>query len=239
VLAALSRRRSRVQIPSGPLGQDSCTSCPPGQVAQSVERAAENRKVGGSIPSLPTTFPLVSGPGACLPCQDDREIPRLDSGTDREQRAMSRTLVQVIAQVAVFLEFADESVLNLDAAVKQQEDMARHRPGQVPGRGQRSEGAGAVVFHRHPPGATTPSTPPSRCARAAGLWWWADCSSGAGRLRKAAPGRSSRSWPTSWGRACGGRPRPRPGSPRAAAPSDSCGHRSRHPRQCGSSGSRV
>jgi hypothetical protein len=27
----------------------------PGQVAQSVERAAENRKVGGSIPSLPTT----------------------------------------------------------------------------------------------------------------------------------------------------------------------------------------
>jgi hypothetical protein len=40
------------------------------------------------------------------------------------QRAMSRTLVQVLAQVAVFLEFADESVLNLDAAVKQQEDMA-------------------------------------------------------------------------------------------------------------------
>jgi hypothetical protein len=37
---------------------------------------------------------------------------------------MSRTLVQVIAQVAVFLEFADESVLNPDAAVKQQEDMA-------------------------------------------------------------------------------------------------------------------
>jgi hypothetical protein len=30
----------------------------PGQVAQSVERAAENRKVGGSIPSLPTTFAL-------------------------------------------------------------------------------------------------------------------------------------------------------------------------------------
>ena len=27
---------------------------PLGQVAQSVERAAENRKVGGSIPSLPT-----------------------------------------------------------------------------------------------------------------------------------------------------------------------------------------
>jgi len=31
---------------------------------------------------------------------------------------MSRTLVKVIAQVAVFLEFADESVLSLDAAVK-------------------------------------------------------------------------------------------------------------------------
>ena len=38
------------------------TSCllSPGQVAQSVERAAENRKVGGSIPSLPTTSALVS-----------------------------------------------------------------------------------------------------------------------------------------------------------------------------------
>jgi hypothetical protein len=33
---------------------------PHGQVAQSVERAAENRKVGGSIPSLPTPFVLVS-----------------------------------------------------------------------------------------------------------------------------------------------------------------------------------
>ena len=44
----------------------------PGQVAQSVERAAENRKVGGSIPSLPTTSP----PGvrdlscAMIPLQD-------------------------------------------------------------------------------------------------------------------------------------------------------------------------
>jgi hypothetical protein len=38
---------------------------------------------------------------------------------------MSQTLVQVIAQVIVFLEFADESVLNPDTAVKQQEeDMA-------------------------------------------------------------------------------------------------------------------
>ena len=33
----------------------------PGQVAQSVERAAENRKVGGSIPSLPTRFAPLSG----------------------------------------------------------------------------------------------------------------------------------------------------------------------------------
>ena len=33
----------------------------PGQVAQSVERAAENRKVGGSIPSLPTRSAQVNG----------------------------------------------------------------------------------------------------------------------------------------------------------------------------------
>jgi hypothetical protein len=37
---------------------------------------------------------------------------------------MSRTLVQVIAQVAVFLEFADDGTLNPDAAVKQLEDLA-------------------------------------------------------------------------------------------------------------------
>jgi single-stranded DNA-binding protein len=59
VLAALSRRRSRVQIPSGPLRTGGRPAPVPGQVAQSVERAAENRKVGGSIPSLPTRFGLV------------------------------------------------------------------------------------------------------------------------------------------------------------------------------------
>jgi hypothetical protein len=37
---------------------------------------------------------------------------------------MSRVLVQVIAHVAVFLEFADEATLNPDSAVKQQENMA-------------------------------------------------------------------------------------------------------------------
>jgi hypothetical protein len=33
-------------------------------------------------------------------------------------------LVQVIAQLAIFLEFAAEDVLELEAAVKQQEDLA-------------------------------------------------------------------------------------------------------------------
>ena len=39
----------------------------PGQVAQSVERAAENRKVGGSIPSLPTTSGQHWSPPASAP----------------------------------------------------------------------------------------------------------------------------------------------------------------------------
>ena len=37
---------------------------------------------------------------------------------------MTRVLVQVIAQVAVFLEFADETTLHPDAAVKQLEALA-------------------------------------------------------------------------------------------------------------------
>ena len=37
---------------------------------------------------------------------------------------MNRVLVQVIAQLAIFLEFAAEDVLQLEAAVQQQEDMA-------------------------------------------------------------------------------------------------------------------
>jgi len=53
VLATLSRWRSRVQIPSGPL------SNVPGQVAQLVEHTTENRGVGGSIPPLTTTPTLV------------------------------------------------------------------------------------------------------------------------------------------------------------------------------------
>jgi Single-strand binding protein family len=48
-------------------------------------------------------------------------------------------------------------------------------------------------------------------------------SSGLGPLRMAAPGRSSRLWPRSWVRACGGRPPRRPGSPSAAASNVSCG----------------
>ena len=42
-------------------------------------------------------------------------------------------------------------------------------------------------------------------------WSWAGSSSGAGPPRTAAPGRSWRSWPRSWGRASDGRRRRRPG----------------------------
>jgi hypothetical protein len=37
---------------------------------------------------------------------------------------VNQVLVQVIAQVAVFMEFADDATLDPDAAVKQQEDLA-------------------------------------------------------------------------------------------------------------------
>ena len=37
---------------------------------------------------------------------------------------MNRVLVQVIAQVAVFLQFTDDATLDPDAAVKQLEDLA-------------------------------------------------------------------------------------------------------------------
>jgi hypothetical protein len=37
---------------------------------------------------------------------------------------MTRTLVQVIAQAALFLEFADDATLDPDSAVKQLEDIA-------------------------------------------------------------------------------------------------------------------
>jgi 1-pyrroline-5-carboxylate dehydrogenase len=48
VHAALSRRRSRVQIPSGPLGV--AVNAEVGRVAQLVERAPEKREVTGSTP---------------------------------------------------------------------------------------------------------------------------------------------------------------------------------------------
>ena len=58
VHAALSRRRSRVQIPSGPRPGSSVaqrrSSLVPGRVAQLVERAPEKREVTGSTP-VPTT----------------------------------------------------------------------------------------------------------------------------------------------------------------------------------------
>ncbi|HXT20864.1 MAG TPA: hypothetical protein VN923_08955 [Thermoanaerobaculia bacterium] len=37
---------------------------------------------------------------------------------------MTRILVEIIAQLILFLDQADESILSLDAAVKQQEDLA-------------------------------------------------------------------------------------------------------------------
>jgi hypothetical protein len=58
VHAALSRRRSRVQIPSGPPpespGLYDGRTWLPGRVAQLVERAPEKREVTGSTP-VPTT----------------------------------------------------------------------------------------------------------------------------------------------------------------------------------------
>jgi hypothetical protein len=68
-------------------------------------------------------------------------------------------------------------------------------------------------------GATRPSTPASPSRRAAGSWSWVGSSSGAGPLRMAAPARWSRSWPRSWGQACAGRRRPRPGRRGARASS--------------------
>ena len=72
-----------------------------------------------------------------------------------------------------------------------------------PGSGWPSQGGGSRSRRSSPssPGATRPSTPPSRCTGGAGSWLWASSSSGPGRLRTGAPGRWSRSWPRSWGRA--------------------------------------
>jgi hypothetical protein len=66
---------------------------------------------------------------------------------------------------------------------------------------------------------TRPSMPPSHCRRGAGSWSWAGSSSGAGPPRTTTPNRSWRWWPRSWGRACGGRRRPRPGRRAASASS--------------------
>ena len=43
---------------------------------------------------------------------------------------MNRTLIEIVAHLALWLEFADESIVDLDAAVKQQEDLA-HRLQQL------------------------------------------------------------------------------------------------------------
>jgi hypothetical protein len=83
-------------------------------------------------------------------------------------------------------------------------------PGHVPGGRQRSAGPGGVVLHRGRvagPGRACRRV----CRKGAGSWSWVDSSSGHGRLRTAPLGRWSRSWPRSWGRACVGQRRPRPG----------------------------
>jgi hypothetical protein len=74
--------------------------------------------------------------------------------------------------------------------------------------------SGGMVSRRSSPwwsGATRPCTPPSRWRRAAGWWSWAGWRSARGRPTTAAPGRWSRWWPTSWGRASGGQPPCQPG----------------------------
>ena len=74
VHAALSRRRSRVQIPSGPppgpIGQEDDCAWSPGRVAQLVERAPEKREVTGSTP-VPTTL-TVQFRGTFLEPQNSR-----------------------------------------------------------------------------------------------------------------------------------------------------------------------
>src|SRR5512132_1404408 len=69
--------------PGGPLTRPPGA---PGQVAQSVERAAENRKVGGSIPSLPTGNVQLSGLCAEAPPLDR---PRIEASLRHSWSAAS------------------------------------------------------------------------------------------------------------------------------------------------------
>jgi hypothetical protein len=77
----------------------------------------------------------------------------------------------------------------------------------------------APPARRFQPGSRrrTPGAPVDRatCGRPAGSWSWGGSSSGPGPLRTAAPAQSSRSRPTSWGRASVGR-RQRPPRRRGA-----------------------
>ena len=88
---------------------------------------------------------------------------------------------------------------------------------RFPGGRQRPQGRG-VVSSPWSRGGTTQSTRPNPCRRAAESWSWAGSSNALGSLRTAAPAPWSRSWPTSWGRASGGR-RQRPGRRAARASS--------------------
>ena len=83
VHAALSRRRSRVQIPSGPPPRSSLPGAGrtwlPGRVAQLVERAPEKREVRGSMPR-PTTGSAVTRSSVTL----------TSPGTSQHQSVRSR-----------------------------------------------------------------------------------------------------------------------------------------------------
>jgi hypothetical protein len=75
VHAALSRRRSRVQIPSGPPPSSDPPRAVgvrlPGRVAQLVERAPEKREVTGSTP-VPTTWKFPTRACVVSPVASDR-----------------------------------------------------------------------------------------------------------------------------------------------------------------------
>ena len=104
VHAALSRRRPRVQIPSGP--PETLWGFHPGRVAQLVERAPEKREVTGSTP-VPATLrqsrriapphhrcrrrDSVRVPGALRPCRGTGGSPTHGTGGDRPRYGSRRS----------------------------------------------------------------------------------------------------------------------------------------------------
>ena len=74
------------------------------------------RPLGQRVLRAPPQLPRAARSGAAM---DYLAVP-----PSSWRRAMTRVLIQVIAQAAVFLEFADEATLHPDAAVKQLEALA-------------------------------------------------------------------------------------------------------------------